>query len=274
MPEEPLAKVDRLSRAEVIRRIDAAGEGAVVLLEGARALPPEWRPKLVEIAERLAKRFPLARFRSGNAPGSDEAFSWGVHRIDPRRFEYVVPYAAHRKEKRNPVSYSAAIGDVSEAKLREIVDATGEATPLYDRIARGYEERPEEMSARSKASARLLLRDTMKVLARISHERPAAKPQAAQMRRCKPISDIDVFQYAFSRKFGLRLASERPVASRDDLHEKCGLGSDELGLAKPVVGIFFVNEENPFKGGTGHTMRVCLEHGVPVVTQFSWAKWL
>lgn len=40
-----------------------------------------------------------------------------------------------------------------------------------------------------------------------------------------PISDIDVFQYAFSRKVGLRLASERPVVSRDDLHEKCSLVS-------------------------------------------------
>lgn len=40
--------------------------------------------------------------------------------------------------------------------------------------------------------------------------------------------------YAFSRKAGVRLAFERPVSSRDDLHEKCGLrrrpGFAQLGF--------------------------------------------
>ena len=113
MSDEFTSQVDQLSRSAFIRLIDGAGAGAVALLEGARALPQEWRPKLVEIANRLATRFPEAKFRSGNAPGSDEAFSWGVHQVDPERFEYVVPYATHRKGNRNPVSYSAAIDDVS-----------------------------------------------------------------------------------------------------------------------------------------------------------------
>ena len=41
MSDELISKIDRLSRDEFVRLIDRAGESAVVLLEGARALPSE-----------------------------------------------------------------------------------------------------------------------------------------------------------------------------------------------------------------------------------------
>ena len=44
-------------------------------------------------------------------------------------------------------------------------------------------------------------------------------------------------------------------------------------MSKPVVGIFYVNPADPDRGGTGHTMRVCRDHKVPVVTQFEWMGW-
>jgi len=47
----------------------------VVLVEGTRDLPDAERPRLTAFVERLASAFPLARFRTGNAEGSDEAFA-------------------------------------------------------------------------------------------------------------------------------------------------------------------------------------------------------
>lgn len=52
------------------------------------------------------------------------------------------------------------------------------------------------------------------------------------------------------------------------------LGCAEMGLATATVGIFYVNEADPMSGGTGHTIRVCIEHGVPVVMQKHWRNWL
>lgn len=52
------------------------------------------------------------------------------------------------------------------------------------------------------------------------------------------------------------------------------LGCAELHLAPATVGIFYVNEADPMAGGTGHTLRVCIEHGVPVVPQKIWRNWL
>jgi hypothetical protein len=44
-------------------------------------------------------------------------------------------------------------------------------------------------------------------------------------------------------------------------------------LMKPIAGIFFVNPQDPERGGTGHTIRVCRRQGVPVITQLDWQKW-
>jgi hypothetical protein len=52
------------------------------------------------------------------------------------------------------------------------------------------------------------------------------------------------------------------------------LGCVERGLRPASVGIFFVNAADPMSGGTGHTIRVCILQGVPVVTQTIWSRWL
>jgi len=52
------------------------------------------------------------------------------------------------------------------------------------------------------------------------------------------------------------------------------LGSPEAGLAPATVGVFYVNEHDPLGGGTGHTIRVCLQHAVSVLTQNHWRAWL
>jgi hypothetical protein len=43
---------------------------------------------------------------------------------------------------------------------------------------------------------------------------------------------------------------------------------------KPLCGLFHVNLDDPMAGGTGHTIRVCEQEGVPFAFQDSWAAWL
>ena len=43
---------------------------------------------------------------------------------------------------------------------------------------------------------------------------------------------------------------------------------------KPICAIFYVDLEDPMAGGTGHTIRVCRQEGVPLVFQDSWFGWL
>jgi hypothetical protein len=52
------------------------------------------------------------------------------------------------------------------------------------------------------------------------------------------------------------------------------MGCAEAGLAPATLGIFYVNQLDPTGGGTGHTMRVCLQCSVPVITQLVWWRWV
>ena len=52
------------------------------------------------------------------------------------------------------------------------------------------------------------------------------------------------------------------------------LGSPENNLSPITAGIFFVNEDDPEAGGTGHTIRVCRQNNVPVFTQDIWLSWM
>ena len=182
----------------------------VVLLEGTRDLPADLAPALTVLAAHLARTFPHARFRTGNANGSDEAFAAGVASVDPGRIEFVLPYVGHRKKQRHADSPATAIDEVPTARLREIIDATIAASPRYQRVAENYLEPVGH--PRQRAAAQLLLRDTLKVL-----------------------------------------------------------GSDLVD--RPVAALFFVHAADPDRGGTGHTIRVCRAHGVPVSDQSQWLKW-
>lgn len=39
-------------------------------------------------------------------------------------------------------------------------------------------------------------------------------------------------------------------------------------------GIFYDDPENPFSGGTGHTMLVCKNNKIPFIDQRTWFKWI
>lgn len=47
--------------------------------------------------------------------------------------------------------------------------------------------------------------------------------------------------------------------------------SEEFG--PPVCGLFYVDLNDPDAGGTGHTIRVCRQCGIPVAFQDSWMHW-
>jgi hypothetical protein len=51
-------------------------------------------------------------------------------------------------------------------------------------------------------------------------------------------------------------------------------GCPDRDLASADLGIFYVNVDDPLSGGTGHTIRVCLQESVPVITQRHWKSWL
>jgi len=51
------------------------------------------------------------------------------------------------------------------------------------------------------------------------------------------------------------------------------VGSSSLKLSPATCGIFFVNESNPFAGGTDHTIRICKKEHVPVIDQKTWLGW-
>jgi hypothetical protein len=50
------------------------------------------------------------------------------------------------------------------------------------------------------------------------------------------------------------------------------IGTSEI---KPATfGIFYDDLNNPKEGGTGHTMKVCEQNGIPIIDQKVWFKWL
>ncbi len=141
------------------RTLAASSPRPVVLLEGRRAIPPDDARRVQGFAARLAREFPHLVFRSGNAEGSDEAFSAGVAGVDPSRLQVVAPYATHRKK----VRYDDAAYDSPESlsKVQEdaVVASTIAATPRNkDLIAR------RNTPGRLAAKAAYLIRDTMKVM--------------------------------------------------------------------------------------------------------------
>ena len=50
------------------------------------------------------------------------------------------------------------------------------------------------------------------------------------------------------------------------------IGTDEI---KPATfGIFYDDLEIPMSGGTGHTMNVCEQNGIPIIDQRVWFGWM
>jgi hypothetical protein len=131
----------------------------VVLLEGRRSIPAVDARAAQRFAARLACEFPRLLFRSGNAEGSDEAFSAGVADVDASRLQVVAPYPTHRKKVRYDDATYESPAALSKVQEEAVVASTIAATPrnktLIDRRA---------TPGRLAAKAAYLIRDTMKVI--------------------------------------------------------------------------------------------------------------
>ena len=194
---------------ESFRELVERHDRPVLLIEGTRSLPEADRPKLVALGTALARAFPRARFRTGNAEGADEAFAEGVARVDAGRIEYVLPYGRHRQEKMADISYRIALTEIPRVAEERAAYETGRSSPKYSVMLAKRHVVPQ-----LRAKSRYLLRDTLKVI-----------------------------------------------------------GAAESGLPPATVGVFYANPMNPMQGGTGHTIRVCQQQGVPVVLQNEWFTW-
>ena len=67
-----------------------------------------------------------------------------------------------------------------------------------------------------------------------------------------------------------RLKAKARYLIRDTLKV---LGDPENNLKPATAGIFYTKPD-PMAGGTGHTIRVCEQHDVPVFLQSIWGSWL
>jgi len=192
-----------------LEKIITSDAEPLILLEGRRNVPENEAAALTELARRLARKWPTARFRTGNAPGSDTLFDEGVAQVDPSRLEYVVPYAGHRKKNRLAGASVFSLEILSHDHDTEIVRQTIAASPKN----RGVIENRHKVPALGK-KAIYLLRDTLKVMGYL----PLLKPATAA--------------------------------------------------------IFYADPDDPMKGGTGHTIRVCIEQGVPYALQDEWLEFV
>jgi hypothetical protein len=196
-----------MTLAEFTSIVEASPE-AVVLLEGRRSIPDHDAALATLTARMLMERFPKLRFRSGNAAGSDQAFSEGVAQVAPWRLQVVAPYSGHRKSAR----YADAVYDspesLSSIQDDEVAYKTAKASPK----SKGLIAKRDKKGTLA-AKATYLIRDTMKVT-----------------------------------------------------------GHSEM-FPKPVCALFYVDMNDPLAGGTGHTIRVCQQEGVPFAFQDSWQQW-
>lgn len=112
-------------------------------------------PRVEEFAAQLAERFPTAIFRSGNAPGSDQAFARGIANVDVSRLEIVVPYTRHRMAERPNGVRALSLDDIADDG--DLSRLTLLASPIYQKL---FSARSINASA---AKVKYLLRDTLKI---------------------------------------------------------------------------------------------------------------
>jgi len=134
-------------------------EHPVILVEGIRALPEADRPMVVACGVWLARTFPQAVFRTGNADGTDAAFAEGIAQVDPTRLQYVLPYAGHKKKNIAPGTFFCAMTEMSEAVEEQAVQAAISASPGCTAMMNNRRRIPSLA-----AKARYLMRDTVKVI--------------------------------------------------------------------------------------------------------------
>ncbi len=133
----------------------------VILLEGTRQLPAEKRQALADVGQRLAKAFPRAVFRSGNATGTDEAFAAGVATVPGSKLQLVLPTPGMGRSRRPVSATCLALDDLPLEERHHLARESFAASPenhrLFDLYLRGHSGNP------AYAKAQYLVRDALKV---------------------------------------------------------------------------------------------------------------
>jgi len=134
----------------------------VILLEGIRKVPEADREHLSHFGEQLASLLPNVHFRSGNAPGADQAFAAGVCRVRPPHLQYVAPYSSHRVRARHKGAGVFSLDQLPKSEIATLMGKTLEATPDYAGLVKRY--RSQGKWERQTIKLAYLLRDTLKVV--------------------------------------------------------------------------------------------------------------
>ncbi len=133
----------------------------VILLEGTRQLPAEKRQALADVGRNLAKAFPQAVFRSGNATGTDEAFATGVATVPGANLQLVLPTPGMGRLRRPASANCLALDDLPLEERHHLARESFAASPenhrLFDLYLRDQSGNP------AYAKAQYLVRDALKV---------------------------------------------------------------------------------------------------------------
>lgn len=141
------------------KMIILAQKQPVIILEGTRSLPEVDAPLLTSFARELALTFPHALFRSGNAAGSDDAFSAGIISVDPQRLQYILPFKGSRKKYLAPAASVLSLDDLPPEALEALARETTLATPSYSSMIKN-----RHSSKKLENMASYLIRDTLKII--------------------------------------------------------------------------------------------------------------
>jgi len=131
-------------------------EKPVVLLEGSRSVLEKDAESLINLADKLARKFPQAVFRSGAANGSDNLFAQGVLNVSRKRMQFVLPKSKSGFDKTNSFSFA----DLPESEQEDIFNLTVGATPKYEGLVDFYKKR---QFGGTYYKTQFLLRDALKV---------------------------------------------------------------------------------------------------------------
>lgn len=133
----------------------------VILLEGTRQVPHDQRTHLTSIGRSLAETFPQAIFRSGNAPGADEAFAAGVATVPGAKLELVLPTPGMGRSRRPASATCLALDDLPLEERHHLARESFAASPENHRIFEFYLRNQSGNAAYAKAQ--YLVRDALKV---------------------------------------------------------------------------------------------------------------
>jgi len=137
-----------------------SNEDGVILLEGTRSLRVGDRAQLLDLGRCLASSLTEKIFRSGNAIGSDNAFTDGVVQVSCERMEIVLPYKTHRLTAIPKNAKLLCLDELYNYELDEIKKVSIKANPDRAQLVKLYS--PGNNGILS-IKASYLLRDVLKL---------------------------------------------------------------------------------------------------------------